>query len=88
MIKKHLLFFSLVFVGGIVQFSLVLLLAIMFYSAMAEGGILIININGWGEMSIESFIVVPFVIMISCINMIYVLFKVGKKIRNRNKEMK
>ena len=86
MIKKHLLFFALVFIGGIVQFSLIVLLAIMFYSAMAEGGSLEININGWGEMITESFIVVPFVIVVSCINTIYVLFKVGKKIRNRNKE--
>jgi len=70
-----------VFLGGLIGFPLLMLLVVMFYSAVLGNGSITIHIDNYNEMHVETFVVVPLVVLLSFLNTMYSLNRVDKELK-------
>lgn len=71
---------SLSFLTLMINSGLVIVLLVMFYTALEQGGILTIDIVSYGEMYIEAYLVMPFIAVSTIITTLYMMRKIIKEI--------
>jgi len=75
----------LAFLGALISFPLIMLLVVMFYTAVTTGGSLTIHINNYSEQGIEMYVIIPLVVVTTFLNAVYTMKHVDKELKDRTK---
>lgn len=73
------------FLGAILSFGMVAVLVSIFFTAVNNGGSVLIDVYSYGEMEIEIFLVIPIVIITTAVSTLYTLHRTNYEMKQFKK---